>query len=137
MYFCIWHDLNTTSNRTILQAYFIYLLTQFETSLHNEIPRALEFLFSTIPTPTYLQYFKRQEEGCVRKCYFCLVFKNSKHEIQKPQQQQLQPQCPFSFTCFWGKIKSKQINPPQNPILFFMHYEILNLCLFMSLDTLF
>lgn len=103
MYFCICHDSNTTSNGTILQAYFIYFLTQFETSLHNEIPRAPEFLFSAIPTPTYLQYFKRQGEGCVMKCYFCLVFKNSNHEIQKPRQQQLQPQCPFSFTCFWGK----------------------------------
>lgn len=36
-----------------------------------------------------------------------------------------------------GGKNIKPNKPPKNPILFFMPYEILNWCLFTSLDTLF
>lgn len=89
--FCICHGSNTTSNRTFLQAYLIYF---FKHSLKLVyIRKFLElqnFYSAQSQLPPICNTSKGGgREGYVKKCYFCLILKTPKHEIQKQQQQQL------------------------------------------------
>lgn len=107
--------------------YFTYLNSQSSRiSVHN--PNAHLF---AIP--------QKVGKGWCEKCYFCLVFKNPNHELRNHSSSNYSHDV-HSFTCFWRKIKNikPQTNQcPQNPILLFVPYEILNSGRFISLDTLF